>query len=89
MLINDLLKDYTRFSLRKGKMILLRSDIGGPALDRTFRLAQERENYLREKERNKQKLNQTYQYQIKHRIPELPKHYSDNEVSYHLNSTPI
>jgi len=47
-----------------------------------FRLAQERENYLREKERNKQKLNQTYQYQIKHRIPELPKHYSDNEVSY-------
>ena len=52
-----------------------------------FRLAQERENYLREKERNKQKLNQTYQYQIKHRIPELPKHYSDNEVSFYLNHT--
>jgi len=43
-------------------------------------LAQERENYLRDKERNKQKLNQTYQYQIKNRIPELPKHYSDKEI---------
>ena len=77
MLINDSLKDYTRFSLQKGKI-----RYRGPALDRKFRLAQERENYLREKERNKQKLNQTYQYQIKHRIPELPKHYSDNEVSF-------
>ena len=43
-------------------------------------LSQERENYLREKEKKKTKLNRTYNYQIKHRIPELPKYHPDNEV---------
>ena len=44
-------------------------------------LSQEKENYLKEKEKKKIKLNKTYNYQIKNRIPELPRYYPDNEVT--------
>jgi len=43
-------------------------------------LAQEREAYLKEKQNSKQKLKQTYEYQMRTRLSELPASYGDVEV---------
>ena len=46
-----------------------------------FSLANERENYLKEKEQSKNKLKQTYDFQIRTRTAQLPGAYDDVEVT--------
>lgn len=45
-----------------------------------FRIAREREEFWREKQENRDKLQETYEYQIATREPELPRAYSDGKV---------